>query len=55
VLFVFLGASAGSLTDSAQSGEGNMTVTIIVVVVGVESAGYPQGHCAIKTTVVLKT
>jgi uncharacterized membrane protein YdjX (TVP38/TMEM64 family) len=34
-LFVFLGASAGSLTDSAKSREGNMTVTIIVVVVGV--------------------
>eukprot|EP00545_Synedropsis_sp_CCMP1620_P013790 CAMPEP_0119014824 /NCGR_PEP_ID=MMETSP1176-20130426/10409_1 /TAXON_ID=265551 /ORGANISM="Synedropsis recta cf, Strain CCMP1620" /LENGTH=336 /DNA_ID=CAMNT_0006968069 /DNA_START=96 /DNA_END=1102 /DNA_ORIENTATION=- len=32
-LFVFLGASAGSLTDSASSGD-NMTVTIVVVVVG---------------------
>jgi len=34
VLYVFLGASAGSLTDSASSGE-NSTVTIIVIVVGV--------------------
>lgn len=32
-LYVFLGASAGSLTDSASSG-GNATVTIVVVVVG---------------------
>mmetsp|Transcript_2786 Transcript_2786/g.6544 ORF Transcript_2786/g.6544 Transcript_2786/m.6544 type:complete len:318 (+) Transcript_2786:196-1149(+) len=34
VLYVFLGASAGSLADSASSGD-NATVTIIVVVVGV--------------------
>lgn len=34
ILYVFLGASAGSLADSATSGE-NLTVTIIVVVVGV--------------------
>jgi uncharacterized membrane protein YdjX (TVP38/TMEM64 family) len=34
-LYVFLGASAGSLTDSADSGDENMTVTIIVIVVGV--------------------
>jgi uncharacterized membrane protein YdjX (TVP38/TMEM64 family) len=34
LLYVFLGASAGSLTDSANSGD-SMTVTIIVVVVGV--------------------
>jgi len=33
ILYVFLGASAGSLTDSASSGE-NTTVTIIVVAVG---------------------
>jgi uncharacterized membrane protein YdjX (TVP38/TMEM64 family) len=33
-LYVFLGASAGSLTESANSGE-NATVTIIVVVVGI--------------------
>jgi uncharacterized membrane protein YdjX (TVP38/TMEM64 family) len=33
ILFIFLGASAGSLTDSAGSGD-NKTVTIIVVVVG---------------------
>lgn len=34
ILYVFLGASAGSLADSANSGD-NSTVTIIVVVVGV--------------------
>jgi uncharacterized membrane protein YdjX (TVP38/TMEM64 family) len=34
ILYVFLGASAGSLTDSASSGD-NTTVTIIVVVVGI--------------------
>jgi len=34
ILYVFLGASAGSLADSATSGE-NITVTIIVIVVGV--------------------
>jgi len=34
VLYVFLGASAGSLADSANSGD-NITVTIIVIVVGV--------------------
>lgn len=34
ILYVFLGASAGSLTDSANSGD-NTTVTIIVIVVGV--------------------
>lgn len=33
-LYVFLGASAGSLADSATSGD-NSTVTIVVVVVGV--------------------
>lgn len=34
ILYVFLGASAGSLTDSASSGD-SMTVTIVVIVVGV--------------------
>eukprot|EP00540_Astrosyne_radiata_P010624 CAMPEP_0116835700 /NCGR_PEP_ID=MMETSP0418-20121206/7690_1 /TAXON_ID=1158023 /ORGANISM="Astrosyne radiata, Strain 13vi08-1A" /LENGTH=407 /DNA_ID=CAMNT_0004465395 /DNA_START=48 /DNA_END=1271 /DNA_ORIENTATION=- len=34
VLYVFLGASAGSLADSAMSGSDNTTVTIIVVAVG---------------------
>jgi len=34
ILFVFLGASAGSLADSANSGD-NITVTIVVVVVGI--------------------
>lgn len=34
VLYVFLGASAGSLTDSSMSSD-NSTVTIIVVVVGI--------------------
>ena len=34
VLYVFLGASAGSLADSAGSGN-NGTVTIVVIVVGV--------------------
>lgn len=34
VLYVFLGASAGSLADSANSGD-NLTVTIIVIVVGI--------------------
>lgn len=33
ILYVFLGASAGSLADSASSGD-NPTVTIIVIVVG---------------------
>jgi len=33
-LYVFLGASAGSLADSANSGD-NKTVTIVVIVVGV--------------------
>jgi len=33
ILYVFLGASAGSLADSANSDD-NMTITIIVVVVG---------------------
>lgn len=33
ILYVFLGASAGSLADSANSGD-NMTVTIVVIVVG---------------------
>jgi len=33
ILYVFLGASAGSLADSANSGD-SMTVTIIVIVVG---------------------
>ncbi|KAL3912485.1 MAG: hypothetical protein SGARI_001131 [Bacillariaceae sp.] len=33
-LYVFLGASAGSLAESANSGD-NMTITIIVVVVGI--------------------
>jgi membrane protein implicated in regulation of membrane protease activity len=35
VLYVFLGASAGSLADSAGSGSSNTTVTIVVVVVGI--------------------
>lgn len=35
ILYVFLGASAGSLTDAAMNGSDNATVTIIVVVVGV--------------------
>jgi uncharacterized membrane protein YdjX (TVP38/TMEM64 family) len=35
ILYVFLGASAGSLAESANSGDDNMTITIIVVVVGV--------------------
>lgn len=34
VLYVFLGASAGSLADSANSGD-DVTITIIVVVVGI--------------------
>merc|ERR1712176_1653183 len=34
VLYIFLGASAGSLTDSATSGN-NLTVTIVVIVVGI--------------------
>lgn len=34
VLYIFLGASAGSLADSASSGD-NITVIIIVVVVGI--------------------
>ena len=34
-LYVFLGASAGSLTDSATSGSSNSAVTIVVVVVGI--------------------
>lgn len=34
ILYVFLGASAGSLTDSARSGD-SVTITIIVVVTGV--------------------
>jgi uncharacterized membrane protein YdjX (TVP38/TMEM64 family) len=34
ILYVFLGASAGSLTDSASSGD-NTTVAIIVIVVGI--------------------
>lgn len=34
VLYVFLGASAGSLTDSMSSGQ-DSTVTIVVVVVGI--------------------
>ena len=44
VLYVFLGASAGSLADSASSGD-NTTVTIIVVVVGAIF-----GICAIAVT-----
>lgn len=35
VLYVFLGASAGSLADSSSSGSSNTTVTIVVVVAGV--------------------
>jgi uncharacterized membrane protein YdjX (TVP38/TMEM64 family) len=35
ILYVFLGASAGSVTDAAMSGDDNMTVTYIVVAVGV--------------------
>merc|ERR1712038_548869 len=34
ILYVFLGASAGSLAESASSGD-NVTITIIVVVIGV--------------------
>ena len=34
ILYVFLGASAGSLADSANSND-NMTVTIVVIVVGI--------------------
>jgi uncharacterized membrane protein YdjX (TVP38/TMEM64 family) len=34
ILYVFLGASAGSLADSAKSGD-NFTVTIIVIIVGI--------------------
>mmetsp|Transcript_13363 Transcript_13363/g.25365 ORF Transcript_13363/g.25365 Transcript_13363/m.25365 type:complete len:281 (-) Transcript_13363:94-936(-) len=34
ILYVFLGASAGSLADSANSGD-NSTITIVVVVVGI--------------------
>jgi len=34
ILYVFLGASAGSLADSASSGD-NVTITIIVIVVGI--------------------
>jgi len=33
ILYVFLGASAGSLADSASSGQ-NSTVTIVIIVVG---------------------
>jgi preprotein translocase subunit SecG len=33
ILYVFVGASAGSLADSASSGD-NATITIIVIVVG---------------------
>ena len=35
VLYVFLGASAGSLADSSSSGSSNATVTIVIVVVGI--------------------
>jgi uncharacterized membrane protein YdjX (TVP38/TMEM64 family) len=35
ILYVFLGASAGSLTDSASSSGDNGTLTIVVVVVGI--------------------
>mmetsp|Transcript_43471 Transcript_43471/g.105381 ORF Transcript_43471/g.105381 Transcript_43471/m.105381 type:complete len:397 (+) Transcript_43471:275-1465(+) len=35
VLYVFLGASASSLADSAMSDDSNTTVTVVVVVVGV--------------------
>ena len=35
ILYVFLGASAGSLTDSATSGNDDLTVTYISVAVGV--------------------
>jgi uncharacterized membrane protein YdjX (TVP38/TMEM64 family) len=34
ILYIFLGASAGSLADSAESGS-NPTVTIVIVVVGI--------------------
>jgi uncharacterized membrane protein YdjX (TVP38/TMEM64 family) len=34
VLYVFLGASAGSLTDSANSGDSS-TVTLVVIIVGI--------------------
>lgn len=33
ILYIFLGASAGSLADSARSGD-NKTITIMVVIVG---------------------
>jgi len=35
ILYVFLGSSAGSLVDSASSGDDNRTLTIAVIVVGV--------------------
>lgn len=35
ILYTFLGSSAGSLVESASTGSGNLTVTIIVVVFGV--------------------
>lgn len=35
ILYTFLGSSAGSIVDSASSGSGNTTITIIVSVVGI--------------------
>jgi uncharacterized membrane protein YdjX (TVP38/TMEM64 family) len=35
IFFVFLGSSAGNLADSGSSGQGNRTVSIIVIVLGV--------------------
>jgi len=35
VLFVFIGASAGSLADSGESASSNRTVTIVTIVIGV--------------------
>jgi len=35
ILYVFLGASAGSLVDSKEKGSNNFTVTIITIVCGI--------------------
>ncbi len=35
ILYTFLGSSAGSIVESASSGDGNTTVTIVVVVIGI--------------------
>ena len=34
IFYVFLGSSAGNLADSASSGQGNATISIVVIVVG---------------------